>query len=502
MRAFLGLLLGAAVWFSAGIDALADTRVALVIGNSAYRNASRLPNPVNDAAAVAALFRSAGFDVVDLETDLGGSDLRRALRNFGVLAQNADVALVYFAGHGIEVDGNNYLIPVDAQLERDLDVEDEELSLDRVLKIVEPARQLRLVILDACRDNPFARNIRRTAASRSIGRGLARVEPSTLNTLIAFAAKAGSTASDGSVSNSPFTAALLKHLIEPGIDLRIAFGRVRDDVLASTQNRQEPFVYGSLGGSFVSLIPASKSVEPQALAPPPANPNADVRIDYEFAERVGTIEAWDYFLAAHSIGYYANLARAQRAKLAGPASAERPASAAPAPPAAMPAPALVPAPMPPPERPAIVAAVPPEPPEAPAPRLSDMFGGDIARKLQAELKRVGCDPGSTEGSWNDTSRRALDGFNRHAGTRFDARVASVDALDAVRAAPSRVCPLVCARGMRAEGEHCIRITCAGGLVLGADGTCHKRKERPKPAARSARGGGGNCLSFGGRRICQ
>jgi hypothetical protein len=448
MRILLGLLLGAIVWLGTGPGAMANSRVALVIGNSAYQNAARLPNPANDAAAVAALFRSAGFEVVDLQLDLGGAELRRALRNFGSAAQNADVALVYFAGHGIEVDGSNYLIPIDAHLERDLDVEDEALSLERVLKIIEPARHLRLVILDACRDNPFARNIRRTAASRTIGRGLARVEPNTLNTLIAFAAKAGSTASDGSAGNSPFTAALLKHLIAPGIDLRIAFGRIRDEVLTSTASRQEPFVYGSLGGSFVSLVSEIKKadVPPQV---PAASPSTDVRADYELAERVGTIEAWDYFLAVHASGYYANLARAQRAKLAAPV----PATPAPA------------------ERPVTVATAPSAPAMPAAPTVAPVPAPpELARQLQSELKRVGCDPGSPSGRWDDQSRRALEGFNRRAGTRFDIKVASIDALEAVRATNARVCPL---------------------------------KERQKPAARSARkGGGGNCLSFGGRRICQ
>src|SRR5213075_1406954 len=167
-----------------------------------------------------------------------------------------DVAVVYYAGHGIELDGTNYLIPVDATLETDTDVLDETLSLDRVLVAVEPAKQLRLVILDACRDNPFAKTMKRTIASRAVGRGLAKVEPTSPNTMIAFAAKAGSTASDGDSRNSPFAAALLEHLPKPGLDLRRAFGFVRDDVLKNTGNKQEPYVYGSLGGNDLPLVAA------------------------------------------------------------------------------------------------------------------------------------------------------------------------------------------------------------------------------------------------------
>ena len=125
----------------------------------------------------------------------------------------------------------NYLVPVDAKLERDTDVYDEAFSLDRVLVAVAPAKQLRLVILDACRDNPFARTMKRSVASRSIGRGLARIEPASPNTLIAYSAKAGSTALDGDGKNSPFTLALARYLATPGLDVRKAFGFVRDDVL-------------------------------------------------------------------------------------------------------------------------------------------------------------------------------------------------------------------------------------------------------------------------------
>src|SRR3954464_15222998 len=202
--------------------ALAEKRVALVIGNSSYRNVAKLSNPANDAAAVAAMFKSAGFDTVESKLNLTVGELRKALRDFGNMSRDADVAAVYYAGHGIELDGTNYLIPIDATLETDTDVLDETLPLDRVLVAIEPAKQLRLVILDACRDNPFAKNMKRTLASRAIGRGLAKVEPSSPNTMIAFAAKAGSTASDGDSKNSPFATALIEHLATPGLDLRKA----------------------------------------------------------------------------------------------------------------------------------------------------------------------------------------------------------------------------------------------------------------------------------------
>ena len=231
---FCGLLVSASL---SGGQAMAQKRIALVIGNSNYVNVRPLANPENDATAVAGLFRAAGFDVVDASNNLGGIEMRRAFRDFAEKSRSADIAVVFYAGHGIEIDGTNYLLPVDTSLKRDLDVEDEAVSLDRIVRMLEPAKRLRLIILDACRDNPFIRTVRRTSETRSIGRGLAKIEPPSSDTLIAFAAKAGSTAADGDDKHSPFTTALLKNLTAPGLDLRIALGRVRDDVM--TSNRPE-----------------------------------------------------------------------------------------------------------------------------------------------------------------------------------------------------------------------------------------------------------------------
>ena len=255
-----------AVWASWCLSesAHAGKRVALVIGNSAYQNVPRLTDPANDASAIAAMLKKAGFDSVDFRFDLKAVEMRRALREFGNTTRDADVAVVYYAGHGIELDNANYLVPVDTMLETDTDIYDETTPLDRVLVAVEPAKQLRLIILDACRDNPFSKSMKRTVATRAIARGLAKVEPTSPNTIIAFAAKAGFTASDGDGKNSPFALALAKHLATPGLDLRKAFGFVRDDVLKATGNKQEPYIYGSLGGDDVSLVPA------KPVGPPPA----------------------------------------------------------------------------------------------------------------------------------------------------------------------------------------------------------------------------------------
>ena len=515
----------AAALLVAGGPAFAEKRVALVIGNAAYQNVPRLPNPVNDGNTVAATLKDAGFDLVESRHDLPASETRRALRDFADRARDADIAVVYYAGHGIEVDGGNYLIPVDAKLERDTDVYDEALSLDRVLLAVEPAKKLRLVILDACRDNPFAKTMKRTVASRAIGQGLAKIEPSSPNLLIAYSAKAGSTAADGDGRNSPFTSALSRHLTTPGLDVRRAFGYVRDDVLKTTNNRQEPFVYGSLGGEDVPLVPAPKVAAPAA----PANPQADMRRDYELALQIGNKAALNAFLAQYPDGFYASLAKLQlekiaaeevriaatekarlaeqeRARLAAEGAqkaaqakaeadaraaeqarlaAEKAKEAAQAQAAAAEQKRLEA------EKVAAdtgtkVAALSPAA-AAGQPSLASLSSNtpqaEVAKSVQAELRRVGCLSGEADGNWNAASQRSLSLFNRYAKTRFDTKLASADALDSIKTKTERVCPLVCDHGFRAEADKCVKIVCAQGSFLNDDNECEKRREKKPVAAR-------------------
>jgi uncharacterized caspase-like protein len=515
--------------------AFAEKRVALVLGNSAYQNVPQLTNPINDGAVVAATLKAAGFDVVDSRHDLPAAETRRALRDFADRARDADIAVVYYAGHGMEVDGTNYLIPVDAKLERDTDIYDEALSLDRVLVAIEPATRLRLVILDACRDNPFAKSMKRTLASRGIGQGLGKIEPSSPNMLIAYSAKAGSTALDGDARNSPFTLALAKHLTTPGLDVRRAFGFVRDEVLKTTGNKQEPFVYGSLGGDDVPLVPAAKA----APSTPAPNPQAEARRDYELALQIGNKDALSAFLAQYPDGFYANLAKIQIAKIAAEETrvaatekarlaeqerarlaaegtqktqqlkaAEADAKAA--------------------EQARIAAekakqvaqeqaaaaeqkraaaemadklsekitalnaagdrgSASPPPAETvqgdkqgeKAVNVASLTAGpppaDLTKSVQMELRRVGCLTADADGEWNTASQRSMALFNRHARTKFDVKVASVDALDAIKVKPARVCPMICEHGFEADGDRCSKIVCGEGSFLNGDNECEKRR---------------------------
>jgi uncharacterized caspase-like protein len=468
-------------------EAAAEKRIALVIGNSNYENVRQLANPANDASAIAALLRRANFDLVEANNNLSGVEMRRAFRDFEEKSRGADIAVVYYAGHGIEFDGTNYLLPVDTVLKRDLDVEDEAVSLDRVIRTLEPARKLRLIILDACRDNPFVRTVRRTSETRSIGRGLAKIEPTSSNTLIAYAAKAGSTAADGDAEHSPFAAALLKNLTTPGLDLRIALGRVRDEVLQTTGDRQEPFVYGSLGGATVSLVPnqnVAAAPSPAAVAAPvPAfDAKADARRDYELAAQVNTKETWDSFLAIHNSGFYADLARGQRNKLLAEEGKLAMRSAPAQPQDQPPSPSAKPLPPGP-----VLSSVDP----TASPKPTEAGPAETARQLHTELHRLGCYLGAVDASWGRDSRTALERFNKQTGSHVETRVASLDALGVVRAKTGRVCPLECKHGYRAEDDACVKIVCRSGFVVGDGGRC-ERESKPKsktasrPDARAAK----------------
>lgn len=535
------------IFLIASGPSFAGDRVALVIGNTGYQKVPRLANPANDASALGKMFKEAGFDHVDTRFDLSAVELRKALREFGARARAADVAVVYYAGHGLELDGMNYLVPINAALETDADVLDEALSLERVLFAVEPAKYLRLIILDACRDSPFAKTMRRTVASRAIGRGLAKVEPTSPNTLIAFAAKAGSTASDGDSAHSPFAAALVEYLPKPGLDLRRAFGFVRDAVLKNTSGKQEPYVYGSLGGDDVPLV---RAAAPAAVSQ--ASDQNEVRRDYELTLQAGHREAWEAFIQAHPNGLYSDLAKVQLKKIAAAeahaAATEKAriaeqekmrlaaldakqveqAKADTAAKVAMQkrleaekAEEI--------EKANVVRAeqiraaaeknelehndgekrklAATQPSDVPLPSPAE-----IVTSLQIELRRVKCLTTDVDGKWSEASRRSLSLFNKYARTKFDTQVASVEALEAIKSKPAPVCPTICEAGYRSSGDSCVKVTCGKGEALNDEGKCQEKRKplaahtKPEKSTLSKRSdksaSSGRCISISQRCALQ
>ena len=291
----------------------ANQRVALVIGNAKYRHAPALANPLNDAGDIGAALDRLGFKVTRLDNaDQFG--MIRGLKAFTRAASTAEVALIFYAGHGIEVDKRNFLIPVDARLQSDREVEFETVSLDLVSRAVEGASGLGLVIIDACRDNPFAASMKRSGAKRSIGRGLARVEPSG-ETLVAYAAKGGSVAADGRGRNSPYTTALLAHVEEPGLEVGLLFRKVRDSVLKKTNGRQEPFVYGSLSskGFYFTKVPVAAPVAPKVVDRPVVK--SDEQLFWESVKDSGDPAEIKVYLSRYPNGVYAALAHVRLKRL-------------------------------------------------------------------------------------------------------------------------------------------------------------------------------------------
>jgi tetratricopeptide (TPR) repeat protein len=227
-----------------------ERRVALVIGNSQYRSVPALANPQRDARAVANALQQVGFQSVELALDVDRAGMMKVLRSFRDRADHADWALVYFAGHGIEIDRANYLIPIDATLLDDRDVKAETVSYDDLAAAVGNARALRLVVLDACRNNPFKERMHRNTATRSAtDRGLAAPPEAEPGTLVVYSAKEGEVAADGADGiNSPFARAFIAQIKVPGREIRRLFDLVRDDVMDATDRRQQPYTYGSLPG--------------------------------------------------------------------------------------------------------------------------------------------------------------------------------------------------------------------------------------------------------------
>ncbi|MEC9367800.1 MAG: caspase family protein [Pseudomonadota bacterium] len=231
-------------------SAVAAQKVALVIGNSTYKHATELKNPRNDATDLATALERLGFKVVP-GFDLDKREMERKIREFSTHLSGADVALFFYAGHGLQVSGQNYLAPVDARLSDDADLDFETVPLGLVLRQMERDSKTNIVFLDACRDNPLARNLAQSMGTRSaaVGRGLARIETG-VGTMIAFATQPGNVALDGTGRNSPFTAALLNNIALPGLDISQMMIGVRRQVIEVTGGKQVPWEHSSLTGQF------------------------------------------------------------------------------------------------------------------------------------------------------------------------------------------------------------------------------------------------------------
>jgi hypothetical protein len=459
----------------------AETRVALVIGNAAYEHTAALANPGNDAEDMATALRHVGFSVT-FERNLDKRGMEQAIARFARAARDADAALFYYAGHGLQHRGLNYLMPVDAKLEDEYSLNFEMARVDDVLGSLGKARGVKILVLDACRRNPLAEKLSRLATTRDFSgsRGLARLD-ATRGMVVAYATQSDQVAVDGTGRNSPFTAALVKQLNEPGLEIGALFRRVAAQVQRATAGRQLPELSVSLVGEFYfsrvdsdvqawaklrgSQDPASLR---EFLARYPSSPLA-----YDIRERLEEIEPADRTRLEPG-RMAAETAKLEGARIEQPARDQL---------AAQQAEQEKPEPRPPSGNVQTVMLTPTAEhasPPLPAPALSR---ATLVQEIKKELKRVGCYGGRLDEKWPSSEALAsVRKFATHANLSPQPREPTIEFLEVIRERFGRVCPLECsARQVERDGR-CIAKTCPPGFVIDGDGDCARQKNRPKAAA--------------------
>ncbi len=315
----------------AGAGAQGEVKVALVIGNGAYQYAPPLANPVNDAVDMAATLEDLGWTVIE-GYDLEFGPLREILRDFARALDEADHALFYYAGHGLQLDGENFMVPVDAKLQDQGEVEFESVALNTAVAQLTRASGTRLVFLDACRDNPLAEDLARQAAaarSAAIGAGLAQLDELTSETLIAYSTQPGATATDGVGRNSPFTAGVLRHIATPGLDVQEMMRRVRQSVMDDTNDLQVPWDNSSLTAGF-SFVPSQDPPPSFSAWEPPSRDPSPRQLEvalWDDVKDTGSIAQLQTYLDAHPDGVFVTTASARIADLEAAATADADAAA-------------------------------------------------------------------------------------------------------------------------------------------------------------------------------
>jgi TPR repeat protein len=320
------VVLGVMAGFAALGQAWAkETRVALVVGAGAYQNAPALPNPPNDARLIGPKLEQLGFQV-ETVLDPDYDQLKSAIRRFGQRLDGAQVALFYYAGHGLQVAGHNYLVPTSAKLEHERDLTFEAFDVQTVLDQMDAPTRVNIVVLDACRDNPFTRSLAAHMGTRAavVGQGLGRSLTAASGTMIAYATDPDNVAEDGNGKDSPFSEAFARHLGEPGLELNQMLNRVKADVKAATNGRQHPWVNGSLDADFFFLPPDSAPTQPHPPAVLANLPAGSASAETVFWQSIATsTNKADYeaYLAQFPQGVFAGLARNRLAALSAPPQA-------------------------------------------------------------------------------------------------------------------------------------------------------------------------------------
>jgi uncharacterized caspase-like protein len=508
----------------AATDAYAERRVALVIGNSDYAQAVELRNPRNDAIDIAASLKSLGFEV-QLGLDLDKPQFAATIDQFAQQLDQADVGLFYYAGHGLQLGGKNYLVPTNAKLDNASLISGETIDVGAIVRLMESKAPVNLIFLDACRNNPMAEKLKDTLVSAhrntSVGRGLARIEPTGHDTLVAFAAAPGHEVADGSGRNSPFAAALLRHLPQPDLEVSVMLKLVAADVRRDTGDEQRPRQVSDMSRTFyfakaetkpepAAVVDAGSS-KPTPTAPPGHRDSDDRELDIAYwnsARSQGDCDAVRAYLRRFPQGNFVDLAKLLERRSCATAKPLQVPEAAPA--AQGPDASPVVAAVQPPQSVAKLATAVPATPDVAAeasaavvvkpapssallaakeavqesakqadPDLSSTppgvrhdaeappgapeaatAGPDLPHDIQLELVRVGCGDIRADGEWRSATRAAVRRFNEEARTAFDVQHPSPALLAALHEHGQRVCPLACAPGFQAHGDTCEAIQTA------------------------------------------
>lgn len=493
MRAFFFLL-----WMTVLPVAGWAENIALVIGNSDYRTVPTLPNPVHDANAVARALRQQGFQVVTA-TDMTRAQMLTALRDFRNRADQADIAMVYYAGHGMEIGGRNYLIPVDARIADERDARLEMIEMQDVLAQLSGARRMKMIVLDACRDNPFVARMQREKKGRNVGRGLAIVNDAGADTLIAYAAAAGEVTPDGKAGgNSPFTRAFLNALQGPPKDVRLLLGQVRDELRQSVPGAA-PFVYSSLGGT--QYILNAQSPAPSEPKPGPVtelDENA-LLIDFATAEISNSSAAWDVFLAkykAYSDHTLYILGRRSRDKLAAEVNAASVASE-PRSGSANAASEQVAA---------LDSTV--QAPEPVKPAIPELTRKEAILEIQKLLKRRNCYPGRLDGLYGRQTAGGLATLSDRSGLALSVRKSStIDDLEQLIARLAIIddvkCPTVqVVRRPAAQAKASSRVSPAAPKPAAPIAAPAPRTKKPQPGSTVFKNPPNYCPQFGSSKGCR
>jgi hypothetical protein len=466
-------VIGCLIGCIAATQAPAERRVALVVGNAQYAHTPALPNPRNDAQDVADTLKKVGFEVM-LGYDLDQIKFARLIDDFARTLEGADVGLFFYAGHGLQINEKNYLVSTEAQLESTFLVPSETIELNAIIRLMEAKTETNLIFLDACRNNPLTDNLKRNLAAVNrtvnVGRGLARIEPTGRDTLVAFAAAPGQEAADGRGRNSPFTASLLRHLPKPGLEVSVMLKEVTADVRRDTNNTQRPQQLSDMSKTFyfAKAEPAAATAPPPVAAAP-ADPVDPVDVTFwQSARDSKQCEAVRAYLRQFNNGRFVDFALIEERRLCMTGLDVAVASPqAPRPPAPV-APALAPASATSPFAPSVnattnvaVAALTDAPPSA-APVAPPAVRTDvvnIGRKLQRELSRVGCAVSGMEndGTWGAASRNALRSFNERTRSLVEIDRPTSEALEAVQGHKDRVCPAACESGTELHGARCVAV---------------------------------------------